>query len=100
MAKAGEDKTIVLPVNVIRLDGSKSTHDGGSLSYSWVRSDESPGAGDIVNGTNNQPVLLLTNPVAGIYIFTLTVKDGNGLKSSDSVTIHVEQSKSSVTSIS
>lgn len=81
---------VVLPKDIVEVDGSKSTDDGGKLIYQWTKSDDSPGVGDIVNGSDRKAVLLLTNLVQGSYVFELTVTDKEGVEAKDSMTIHVE----------
>ncbi|KAG9355595.1 hypothetical protein JZ751_000433 [Albula glossodonta] len=80
---------ISLPLRTAILDGSKSTDDKGVVSYLWTRDDSSPAAGDVLNNSDHQPVLLLSNLVEGKYSFTLTVTDSKGQSSSDRGTVEV-----------
>lgn len=48
---------------------------------------------DILNNSDHQAVLQLVNLVAGQYIFTLTVKDAEGLSSKDKASLIVKGEK-------
>ena len=48
---------------------------------------------DILNNSDHQAVLQLVNVVAGQYIFTLTVKDAEGLSSKDTASVIVKGDK-------
>jgi hypothetical protein len=48
---------------------------------------------DIVNGTDHQPILQVTNVVAGRYVFILKVSDADGLSNIDTASIIVRQDK-------
>lgn len=74
---------------MVKIDGSKSTDDGGPLKYLWTKGDESPGAGDFINGSDIKAVLLLTNAVPGTYTFSLRVTDQEGQQAEDSVSFKV-----------
>ncbi|XP_074656398.1 dyslexia-associated protein KIAA0319-like protein isoform X2 [Tubulanus polymorphus] len=89
-ADAGGDQLVTLPTSLITLDGSKSTDDKGIASFRWTRDDQSLAAGDIVNGSDHQVALLLTNVVPGRYIFILKVSDAEGLTSSSTATVIVK----------
>ncbi|XP_064203308.1 dyslexia-associated protein KIAA0319-like protein [Anguilla rostrata] len=80
---------ISLPNRTVTLDGSRSTDDKGVVSYLWTRDDSSPAAGDVLNNSDHQPVLLLSNLVEGKYSFTLTVTDSKGQSSSGRGTVEV-----------
>ena len=51
---------------------------------------------DVLNHSDSQAVLQLVNLVAGRYIFTLTVVDGEGLTSSDQASVLVKEGSNSV----
>ena len=89
VARAGEDFEVTLPVDYIKIDGSKSTDDGGPLTYLWTKGDESPGAGDFLNGSDTKAILLLANAVSGTYTFSLKVTDQEGQQAEDSVSFKV-----------
>lgn len=90
-ALAGEDQVVTLPIDVLKLDGSKSTDDGNIVSYLWTKSEDSPGAGVVLDASDRKPVLLYSGVVAGNYSFTLTIEDDDGAKASDTVSIQVKQ---------
>ena len=68
--------------------------DHGIVTWLWKRDSKSLAAGDVVEGSDHQAILQLTNMVAGQYLFTLTVEDEAGLSSTDTVTVLVKKSKS------
>ncbi|XP_061110755.1 dyslexia-associated protein KIAA0319-like protein [Conger conger] len=80
---------ISLPVRTATLDGSRSSDDKSVVTYLWARDESSPAAGDVLNNSDHQPVLLLSNLVEGKYSFTLTVTDSKGQSSSDQGTVEV-----------
>ncbi|KAM4027057.1 dyslexia-associated protein KIAA0319 homolog [Anomaloglossus baeobatrachus] len=88
-ANAGGTHVLVLPNSSISLDGSKSVDDQGIASYKWTRDGQSPAAGDVMDSSENKPVLQLTNLVEGIYIFHLKVTDGKGDTDIDTATVEV-----------
>jgi len=86
IANAGNDTTITLPVNSVKLDGTKSYDpDGSIVSYNWSMSSGASGA-TIVNANTSTPTVVGL-PSAGSYTFVLTVKDNAGLTGSASVTV-------------
>uniref|UniRef100_A0A8C4NMS8 KIAA0319 like n=1 Tax=Eptatretus burgeri TaxID=7764 RepID=A0A8C4NMS8_EPTBU len=89
-ANAGGRKVLVLPNSTVVLDGSRSTDDQRIVSYLWSRDSSSPAAGEVVNGSNKLPVLLVTNLVEGSYIFHLKVTDSSGKSNEDSATVEVK----------
>ncbi|XP_064651810.1 dyslexia-associated protein KIAA0319-like protein isoform X2 [Lineus longissimus] len=92
-ADAGGDKIVYLPRHTIFVDGSKSTDDKGITDWLWTRDDASLAAGDIANGSDHQPILQVTNIVAGRYVFILKVTDADGLNNIDTASIIVRQDK-------
>lgn len=93
VANAGGNHEIQLPQLLVTLDGSQSTDDHKITDYLWVRDPKSLAAGDILNNSDHQAVLQLVNLVAGQYIFTLTVKDAEGLSSKDKASLIVKGEK-------
>ncbi|CAB1351186.1 unnamed protein product, partial [Coregonus sp. 'balchen'] len=87
VAHVQSSPAISLPLRTAALDGSHSTDDKGGVSYLWTRDDSSPAAGDVLNNSDHQAVLFLTNLVEGKYSFTLTVTDSKGQSSSDRGTV-------------
>jgi len=49
---------------------------------------------DVVDGTDHNPVLLLTGVVSGRYVFTLEVTDESGQKSSSTASVLVKSGRS------
>ncbi|XP_021367738.1 dyslexia-associated protein KIAA0319-like protein isoform X2 [Mizuhopecten yessoensis] len=90
VAKAGKDQVVTLPHSLVEIDGSRSQDDKSIKDYTWTRNSKSLAAGDVLNGSDHQAVLQLTNLVAGRYIFTLKVTDEEGLESSDSASLVVK----------
>ena len=97
--------TITLPQHTAILNGSQS-HDGfGIKSYKWIKSSSSPAAGrnsmnfemsvfvigNIVDGSDNTPVLILSDLINGTYNYTLTITNNNGKSSKDTVTLTVKE---------
>lgn len=84
VADAGDDKHITCAGPggaVVPLDGSRSYDpDGDPLTYAW----DVPGVGLLTGPT---PTVLLT---AGTYTITLTVDDGRGANTGDTVQVIVE----------
>ncbi|KAJ7999990.1 hypothetical protein DPEC_G00200170 [Dallia pectoralis] len=89
-ARVQSSPAITLPVRTAFLDGSHSTDDKGGVSYTWSRDDSSPAAGDVLNNSDHQAVLFLTNLVEGKYIFTLTVTDSKGQSDTDKGSVEVK----------
>jgi len=86
IANAGNDTTITLPVNSVKLDGTKSYDpDGSIVSYTWLQSSGASGV-TIVNANTSTPTVVGL-PSAGSYTFVLTVTDNAGLTGSASVTV-------------
>ncbi|KAK6474373.1 dyslexia-associated protein KIAA0319-like protein [Huso huso] len=78
VARISGNVQLTLPLNMAALDGSESSDDKGVVTYQWSRDEGSPAAGDVLNQSDRQPVLLLTNLVEGTYIFNLRVSDAKG----------------------
>ena len=85
-ANAGSDITLTLPVNNTTLVGSGSDADGTIAGYAWARVS---GPTTFTLGTANAATTTLTNLVAGVYVFRLTVTDNNGATGTDNVTVTV-----------
>ena len=87
VARAGSDFSITLSVNTVKLDGSASSDQDGSIaSYAWTK----------VSGpslTFSAPGAVITDLnglVEGVYSIKLTVTDNKGAKSEDVVNITVK----------
>ncbi|XP_051520354.1 dyslexia-associated protein KIAA0319-like protein [Myxocyprinus asiaticus] len=89
IAKVLSSPPITLPIRTAVLDGSRSSDDNGGISFLWSREDSSPAAGDILNNSDHQAMLFLSNLVEGKYTFTLTVTDSKGKTSTDRGTVEV-----------
>ncbi|MBX2842436.1 MAG: PKD domain-containing protein [Flammeovirgaceae bacterium] len=86
IAKAGEDLLLDLPLDSVRLDGSKSIDpDGIPLVFKWRKLSGLDGE-IIANDTLPSP--LVKNLKPGIYVFGLLVSDGE-LEDKDEVRISV-----------
>ncbi|KAM5248294.1 dyslexia-associated protein KIAA0319-like protein homolog [Ctenodactylus gundi] len=90
VAKITGNVVITLPTNTAELDGSKSTDDKGIVSYHWTRDEGSPAAGEVLNHSDHQPVLFLSNLVEGTYTFHLKVIDAKGESDTDRTTVEVK----------
>lgn len=87
VAKAGNDTTIILPANQVKLDGTGSYDpNNDSITYEWTRLN-GPSAYTIENP--DSLITNVTNLVQGIYEFTLTVKDSKGATGVDKVIVNV-----------
>ena len=89
IADAGGNQTIVLPRDIVILNGSKSHDDLIDLKYIWTREPNSLAIGDVVDQSDRSAILKLTNLIHGRYIFKLTVIDNQGEKASDLAIIDV-----------
>jgi predicted esterase len=87
VAKAGNNVSIKLPDNSVRLDGSDSKDaDGDIVAYSWQKIS-GPGNVDIVN--EHKAITEVKNLKEGTYKFRLVVKDNDNETSYDDVTVEV-----------
>jgi ribosomal protein L14 len=93
VANAGDQNpSIVLPVNSVTLDGSKSYDpDGTIVSYSW-KNNSGPSQATL-NGINTA-TLLVTGLQTGTYVFQLTVTDDKGATNIDYVNVIVSPASS------
>jgi|GEM_PF-559798 len=87
VANAGEDITVTLPIEIVIISGTGTDPDGGEVSFSW-------------NGLSNNNTLILSNTssqelvvselVAGEYVFKLTVTDNEGNIASDEMNLLIK----------
>ena len=87
IANAGNDTTIILPANIINLNGSRSTDpENNIVGYTWSKiSGQSS-----FNITSSSTVQTqVTNLGEGIYQFELKVTDAGGLFAKDTVKVNV-----------
>jgi hypothetical protein len=90
VANAGADITVTLPTNVVNLDGSGSSDPDGTISsYSWT---EVSGPAQYSITSPSAAKTSVTNLVAGVYQFSLTVTDNNGAAATDMVRVTVNSS--------
>ncbi|XP_041089859.1 dyslexia-associated protein KIAA0319-like protein [Polyodon spathula] len=89
VARISGNVQLALPLNMAALDGSKSSDDKGVVSYQWSRDELPPRRRDVLNQSDRQPVLLLTNLVEGTYTFNLRVSDAKGESSTARGTVEV-----------
>ncbi|KAL1122383.1 hypothetical protein AAG570_003788 [Ranatra chinensis] len=89
-ANAGGDQTMVMPVDVLMINGSQSSDDLGIAKWQWTREPTSLAMGTIINHSDKLPVLMITNVVAGRYEFRLRVTDDQGEWSEDTVSIIIK----------
>jgi hypothetical protein len=86
VANAGVDQSIQLPTSTVSLSGTGTDADGTIASYSWTKQ-----SGPAI-GTMSTPSAASTNVtglVQGVYVFTLTVTDNQGGKSTDNIQVTV-----------
>ncbi len=94
IADAGNDTTIILPVNSIILNGSGSTDpDNNITGYAWTKIS-GPSSFNIVNA--NAVQTQVTNLVEGVYLFELKVTDAGGLFSKDTIQVTVQPAQQDV----
>ena len=88
VANAGAAQSITLPLNSVTLSGTSSTGTNGATiaSYSWkqVSGPSSPTISNLSGSTTS-----VSGLVAGIYTFSLTVTDNNGLTNTANTTVTV-----------
>ena len=89
VADAGANQLITLPVNSVTLTGSGTDADGTVISYSWTKIS-GPAAEVLVS--SNASSTLVNNLAQGFYEFKLTVTDNDGLASTDTITVTVNDS--------
>ncbi len=92
IADAGPNQFVTAGAKV-QLDGSTSSDaDGNSLTYLWSFVSVPQGSNAAASLSNpNAPAPTFTPDLAGDYVLKLTVNDGNGNTSSDTVLISTQQ---------
>jgi phage tail protein X len=94
IANAGNDTSIVLPVNSVTVSGSRSAErQGAALTYLWTKAT-GPAQYSISDTKAVTPVI--TGLVAGTYSFKLTVTNTAGLSATDTVKVFVVNPNASV----
>lgn len=87
VVRAGADRTLTLPANSTRLQGTATDSDGKIVSYHWRKI--SGGAASL--GGANTPRLTASNLREGTYVFRLTARDNDGASRSDDVRVIVRK---------
>ncbi|KAG5684220.1 hypothetical protein PVAND_013458 [Polypedilum vanderplanki] len=85
----GGNQNISLPLSVLVINGSASYDDLAIVNYTWTRESDSLAVGNVIANSEHESVLMLTNIVAGVYKYKLTVADEQGLTGSEIVTINI-----------
>jgi ribosomal protein L14 len=87
IAIAGNNITLNLPGNSTTLNGTASFDPDGTITgYAWTKVS---GPATFTLGTANAATTILSNLVAGTYIFQITVTDNNGATDDDNITVIV-----------
>ena len=86
VAIAGDDTTVVSPVDYIILNGRGTDSDGNISAYLWTQVS-GPSLGSILS--NQEAVTQVGNLKEGTYEFELTVTDNKGAKGKDTVKVTV-----------
>uniref|UniRef100_A0A8K9UU09 KIAA0319 n=1 Tax=Oncorhynchus mykiss TaxID=8022 RepID=A0A8K9UU09_ONCMY len=89
VAHASGSHTLTLPNNSLVLRGSMTDGDPATVHFLWVRDSQSPAAGDVLYGSEQQASLYLANLVEGTYLFQLRVTDTQGRSSTATATMEV-----------
>uniref|UniRef100_A0A674DCD8 KIAA0319 n=1 Tax=Salmo trutta TaxID=8032 RepID=A0A674DCD8_SALTR len=89
VAHASGSHTLTLPNNSLVLRGSVTDGDPAEVHFLWVRDSQSPAAGDVLYGSEQQAFLCLANLVEGTYLFQLRVTDTQGRSSTATATVEV-----------
>ena len=88
VANAGLDQNIILPVNMVSLEGIGTDPDGTISAYRW-RKISGPATFTITNTTTARTTV--TGLVQGIYQFELRVTDNSGTTGFDTMSVTVNQ---------
>lgn len=86
IANAGPDQVISLPKNNVLLQGSSQDPDGNIKGYDWIKIS-GPSLFNITKATS--ALTQVSDLVEGVYLFEITINDGCGLFSKDTVQITV-----------
>ena len=98
VASAGKTDTITLPTNTYTLDASGSTDPDGTIdSYQW---QQISGPATASSSSMNSSQVALSNLVAGVYEFEVTVTDNGGATSTATMQLTVDQGFSLATRVS
>ncbi len=86
VVNSGGNKSITLPTNSVTLSGSATDPDGTINSYLWTKTS---GPTTYTIGSPNGAISVMSNLVAGTYIFQLQATDNNGATATASATVVV-----------
>ncbi|KAM4625065.1 kunitz-type protease inhibitor 1a isoform 1-T2 [Polymixia lowei] len=86
VANAGQDR-VVQPQDSVTLNGIESKDDKSIVSYQWQMMLGNPFA--VIEKTNFEDQVIVSNLTSGIYKFKLTVTDSSGQSDSTQVTVLV-----------
>ncbi|XP_042318511.1 dyslexia-associated protein KIAA0319 homolog isoform X2 [Sceloporus undulatus] len=89
-AVTGPDKELTFPVQSAILDGSMSTDDFGIVYYHW---ENISGPSSLQMENVDSAIATVTGLRVGTYYFRLTVKDGQGLSSSATLSVTVKEER-------
>lgn len=89
-ANAGGDQVVVEPINIIVINGSRSSDDLRIAQWLWTRDPSSLAIGTVLQGSDKSPILMLSDIVPGRYVFSLKVSDDQGLSNEDTVSVIVK----------
>ncbi|KAH0617883.1 hypothetical protein JD844_016582 [Phrynosoma platyrhinos] len=89
-AVTGPDKEFTFPVQSAILDGSMSTDDFGIVYYHW---ENISGPSSLQMENVDSAIATVTGLQVGTYYFRLTVKDGQGLSSSATLSVTVKEER-------
>ena len=96
VAKAGNDVSLTLPTNWVKLNGGGSYDvDGSIVQYEW-RKESGPASFLITNGNTATPII--SNQVAGTYTYVLKVWDNQWVVSEDRIVITVNSTATGMAS--
>ncbi|KAK2183104.1 hypothetical protein NP493_323g02021 [Ridgeia piscesae] len=87
-ARAGEDQTVFLPTDFVKLNGANSKDDQKIETYLWTQVS-GPNTASIENA--DRVVATASKLVLGVYKFQLTVADAEKMESSSTITVSVKQ---------
>jgi Carbohydrate binding module (family 6)/Secretion system C-terminal sorting domain len=97
-ANAGTAQTLQLPISQIRLIGTESTDQNGTIAkYSWTQQS---GPSKAVIDSASAASTTVTGLSAGVYVFALTITDNTGKTSTATVQVTVDVSLPAVVGLS
>lgn len=92
VANAGNDLSVTLPTNSVTLNGTASKdNDGYIAKYAWSKVS---GPTQFMISSPGSAITIISNLVAGTYVFRLTVTDNSGATANDDITVVVNNATS------